>query len=82
MFDCIWSDKPPNVVLESTWLKGLMILPRHYVIKFVSDLRQVAGGTQVSSTNKSDCHDITEILKHYKPTSNLLPQNIQVIWDQ
>ena len=39
--------------------------------KFVSDLRQVSGflrvlrfspGTPVSSTNKTDCHDITEIL--------------------
>jgi hypothetical protein len=29
------------------------------VIKFSSDLRQ---GTLVSTTNKTDCHDITEIL--------------------
>ena len=38
---------------------------QHYVIKFVSDLRQVGNfspGTPVSSTNKTDCHDITEIL--------------------
>jgi hypothetical protein len=38
---------------------------QQYVIKFVSDLRQVGGfspGTPVSSTNKTDCHDITEIL--------------------
>jgi hypothetical protein len=38
---------------------------QHYVIKFVSDLRQVCGffpGTSVSSTNKTDRHDITEIL--------------------
>ena len=36
----------------------------HYVIKFVSDLRQVCGfpRTPVSSTNKTDCHNITEIL--------------------
>jgi len=37
----------------------------HYVIKFVNDLRQVGGFLrvlQVSSTNKTDCHDITEIL--------------------
>ena len=36
-----------------------------YVIKFVSDLRQVGGfppGLPVSSTNKTDRHDITEIL--------------------
>jgi hypothetical protein len=35
------------------------------VIKFVSDLRQVGGfsaGSPVSSTNKTDRHDIAEIL--------------------
>jgi hypothetical protein len=35
------------------------------VIKFVSDLQQVGGflrGPPVSSTNKTDRHDITEIL--------------------
>jgi hypothetical protein len=38
---------------------------QHYVIKFVSDLRQVSDflrGTAVYSTNKTDSHDITEIL--------------------
>jgi hypothetical protein len=40
---------------------------QHYVIKFVSDLWQVSGflfsqGPPVSSTNKTDRHDITEIL--------------------
>ena len=38
---------------------------QYYVIKFVSDLRQVGSfsqGTLVSSTNKTDRHDITEIL--------------------
>ena len=38
---------------------------QHYVIKFVSDLRQVCGflpGPPVSFTNKTECHDITEIL--------------------
>ena len=38
---------------------------QHYVIKFVSDLRQVSDflrGTAVYSTNKTDCHDIIEIL--------------------
>jgi len=38
---------------------------QHYVIKFVSNF--VAGqwyslGTALSSTNKTDCHDLTEIL--------------------
>jgi hypothetical protein len=36
---------------------------QHYVIKFVSDLRQwFSPGTPVSSTNKTDRHDIAEIL--------------------
>jgi hypothetical protein len=35
---------------------------QHYVIKFVSDLRQVDGFLQVFFTNKTDRHDITEIL--------------------
>jgi hypothetical protein len=38
---------------------------QHYVIKFVSDLRQVGGFlwvTPISSTNKTDRHDMTEIL--------------------
>jgi len=37
----------------------------HYVIKFVSDLRKFGGFcpvTPVSSTNKTDRHDVTEIL--------------------
>jgi ABC-type proline/glycine betaine transport system ATPase subunit len=48
---------------------------RHYVIKFVSECGRSAvfSGTQVSSTNKTDCHDITEIvlkmaLNTIKPT--------------
>ena len=36
---------------------------QHYVIKFVSDLRQwFSLGPPVSSTNKTDHHDITELL--------------------
>jgi hypothetical protein len=38
---------------------------QNYVIKFVSDLRQglwFSTGTPVSSINKTDHHDITEIL--------------------
>ena len=34
---------------------------QHFVIKFVSDLRQV-GGFLVSSANKTDYHDVIEIL--------------------
>ena len=36
---------------------------QHYVIKFVSHLRQVCGFfSRFSSTNKTDCHDMTEIV--------------------
>jgi hypothetical protein len=45
---------------------GEVYLIQHYVIKFVTDLGQtdwwISPGTPVSSTNKTDCHDITEIL--------------------
>ena len=52
---------------------------QHYVIKFVSDLWQVGGfleGHPVSSTNKTDRHDITEILlkvagKHHQTNQPL-----------
>ena len=47
--------------LESRSGRGV----QHYVMKFVSDLRQVGGflrGTPVSFTNKTDHHAITEIL--------------------
>jgi hypothetical protein len=46
-------------------IHGEVYSTQHYVIKFVSDLQHVGGflpGTLVSSTNKTDRHDITEIL--------------------
>ena len=50
-------------------IKFVSDLIQHYVIKFVSDLGLGLGlglgfslGTLVSSTNKTDHHDITEIL--------------------
>ena len=51
---------------------GEVYLIQHYVIKFVSDLRQVDGflGSPISSTNKTDCHDINVVesgVKHHKP---------------
>jgi hypothetical protein len=51
---------------------------QHYVIQFVSDLRQVGGffpGTPVSSTNKTDRHDITEIFS--KMSINTINQTIK-----
>jgi hypothetical protein len=52
-------------VVNSNPVHGKMYLIQHYLIKLVSDLRQVGGfspGTPVSSTNKTDCHDIAELL--------------------
>jgi len=54
----------------------------HYVIKFVSDLRQVGGffpGTPVSSTKKTDRHDITEILLKVALNTITLPLNYYFI---
>ena len=50
--------------VSSNPVHGEVHLIQHYVIKFVSDLRQVGGfipGISVSSTNKTDRHDITVI---------------------
>ena len=52
-------------VASSNLDQGEVYLISHYMIKFVSDLRQVGGCSPcppVSSTNKTDRHDITEIL--------------------
>ena len=52
---------------------GMVYSIQHYMIKFVTNLRQV-WFTPVSPTNKIDRHDITEILlkvtlKHHNPNS-------------
>ena len=49
-------------VVSSNSGHGEVYLIQHYVIKFVSYLRHVAGFFRVSSSNKTDCNDITEIL--------------------
>jgi len=41
---------------------GEAYLIQHYVIKVVDDLQQVAWVSLVSSTNKTNHHDISEIL--------------------
>jgi hypothetical protein len=51
------------------------------VIKFVIDLRQVGGFLWVSSTNKTDCYEITEILlKVTLDTINQISQHQLEIW--
>jgi tryptophan synthase alpha subunit len=51
--------------VSSNPVNGEVYSIQDYVIKFVSDLRQVGAFRRVlrfSSTNKNDCHDITERL--------------------
>jgi len=53
--------------VSSNPVHGEVYSIQHYVIKFVSDLQVATGrwfslGTPVSSTNKTDRHDITEIV--------------------
>ena len=51
-------------VVSSNLVHGEVYSIQYYLIKFVSDLRQVGGFlcTLVSSTNKTDRYDIIEIL--------------------
>ena len=49
-------------VARSNPVHGEVYSIQHYVIKFVSDVRQVCDLLLVSSTKKTDRHDITEIL--------------------
>jgi hypothetical protein len=50
-----------NVVISNP-VHGEVYSIQHYVKKFVSDLRQIGDFLRVSSTNKTDRHDITEVL--------------------
>jgi len=47
-------------VVSSNLVHGDVFSIQHYVIKFVR--AWFSTGTPISSTNKTDCHDITEIL--------------------
>ena len=60
-------------VLNSNPTHGDVYLIQHYVIKYVSDLRQVGGFLRVLwfPTNKTESHDITEIL--LKVAFNIIP---------
>ena len=51
--------------LKQLYQSVTFFIIQHYVTKFGSDLRKVGGfppGTPISSTNKTDCHHVTEIL--------------------
>jgi hypothetical protein len=54
-----------TMVLNSNPVRGEVYSIQHYVIKIISDLRQIGGfspGAPVSCTNKTDHHDITDML--------------------
>jgi hypothetical protein len=55
---------------------------QHYAINFVSDLQLVSCSpdTQYSSINKTDRHDITEILYSYIGTSFIQDSSLSRIW--
>ena len=65
-------------VVSSNPIHGEVYSTQHYVIKFVSDLGQV-WFSQVSSTNKTDCHNITEIL--LKVELNTINQTNLLMYD-
>ena len=70
MYLCFQCRSPPSSNTEAC-------LIQHYVIKLVSDFRQIlwfSSGTPVSSTNKTDRHIITEIL--LKVALNIITQAI------
>jgi hypothetical protein len=49
-------------VVSSNHAHGEVYSIQHYVIKFINHRSVVSRGTPVSSTNKTDCDDIAEIL--------------------
>jgi hypothetical protein len=62
-FEQVFQSVPITIkVVSSNPVHGEVYSKQHYMIKFVSDLRQVGGFSPVSSTNKFDRHDRTEIL--------------------
>ena len=73
-------------IVSSNRVHGEVYSIQHYVIKFVSDLLQ-DGGTLVSSTNKTDRHDITELLlkvalNTIKQTNSAQGQNMVLYFPQ
>jgi len=57
----VQSEPITTKVASSNPVHGEVFTIQHYVIKFVGDLRWFSPGTPVSSNNKDDRHDITEI---------------------
>ena len=64
-------------VVISNHVHGDVDSIQHYVIKFASDLRQV-DGFLLASTNKTDRHDIAEILLKVALNTRNQPTTITV----
>ena len=65
-------------VVSSNFTHDEVYSIQHYVIKFLSDLRQAGAfllGTPVSSTNKTDRHNIVEILLKVALNTILTPMS-------
>ena len=67
-------------VVSSNHVHGEVYWKQNHAIKFVSDLRQDGGfsGTQISFTNITDRHDLTEIL--LKVALNIKPPMIGILF--
>jgi len=55
---------------------------QHYLIKFVSDLRQVGGFLGVSSTNNADRHDVTELMLKVALNTVKRNQSTSCLWNK
>ena len=65
IYNHLYNQYLPPVILSLNPVHCEVHPIQHYVIKFVSNLRHICGffsGAPVSSTNKTDGHDITEIV--------------------
>jgi hypothetical protein len=68
-----------TAVVSSNPVRDEVYSIQHYVIKFVSDL-WFSPGTPVSSTSKTDRHDITEILLKVVLNTLNQPTNCLLLW--
>jgi hypothetical protein len=73
-----------TILVSSNPVHGKVYSIQYYVIKFVSDLRQVSGFLwvlPVSSTNKTDCHDIKMFFK-MRGLFSVISHRRAKLWDE
>ena len=71
LYNIMWSS------LSVTWDRSVVFSIQHYVIKFVSDVGWWL--SLVSSTNKTDHYDVTEILLKVGLNTITQPQNLHYL---